>query len=573
MIEMHLSTKQESDALEEAKPWPLWWPAVAFCLFLGLFSFLAWRSGVFSDELIGETDEAAHYVTALLVHDYVASGFTATPIEFASNFYLHYPRVGIGHWPPVFYVILAGWMFIFGDSPNAALALVIVMTAVLAFLVYRAVCSEFGSEAAAVAAAALFLCIPSVQSYGRMVMADLPVALFSFGAVLAWIQFLQTERRRSALLFALLAALAILTKGNGYALIFVPPVSIALARRWRLLKNTDLWLAAAAVAALTIPWNLFTQDLIVPTMQQTFGTGFLIKGGLFYLTALLKAPGPVVTAFALIGIVVTSIIPIRSSGVKPFWASMFALLVGGQVFHNVVPAGFETRYLIGSFAAYIIFMVAGVDWIARRLSQYIRRTYTAVSCAALIAAAFFITTFEIPRKRAFGYDQVAEGLLREPAFAKARFLCASSADGEGLLISEIAHREKRPGHIIARATQVLAVSGWNGENYRTLAQTPQEIGERLAAIPADVIVLDRTPGIAIPHVALLAATVKGDPRWQLHSVYPHTIKPTTLANARIEVYRWIGPARPDTGRLRVVMKPSPKVVLAPAESTVGTPAR
>jgi len=219
--------------------------------------------------------------------------------------------------------------------------------------------------------------------------------------------------------------------------------------------------------------------------------------------------------------------------------------------------------LLGSFAVYLLFMAAGIDWVAGWLRPYIRRPYAAALMAALVGAIFFMTVFEVPRKRSFGFDETAESLLREPAFSRARFLCASTADGEGLLISEIAQREKRPGHVVTRASQMLAQMGWNGQHYRMLAHTPKEVEERLAAIPADVIVLDRTPGVDMPHQALLVKTVLGDPQWQLFGVYPKVRKPTTLANARIEVYRWAGPAHSDTGRVRVEMNPSPKVVLAP----------
>src|SRR5215831_1841647 len=204
----------------------IWLPLAAFGLCLALFLVLAWRSGVFGAELTGETDEAAHYVTGLLVHDYVTSGFSVRPMAFATNFYLHYPKVALGHWPPMFYVVQAAWMFVFGDSPSAVILLIITMTATLAFLIYRTVHLEYGSALAGLGAAALFLCLPVVQMYGRMIMADMPVALFGFGAMLAWADFLSTGRRRTALLFAGLTVMAILTKGNGYAVIFIPPLSI-----------------------------------------------------------------------------------------------------------------------------------------------------------------------------------------------------------------------------------------------------------------------------------------------------------------------------------------------------------
>ena len=52
-------------------------------------------------------------MTGLMVRDYIAAGFPDSPFRFAENYYLHYPKVAIGHWPPVFYSIQAAWMLIF----------------------------------------------------------------------------------------------------------------------------------------------------------------------------------------------------------------------------------------------------------------------------------------------------------------------------------------------------------------------------------------------------------------------------------------------------------------------------
>jgi hypothetical protein len=84
----------------------------------------------------------------------------------------------------------------------------------------------------------------------------------------------------------------------------------------------------------------------------------------------------------------------------------------------------------------------------------------------------------------------------------------------------------------------------------------------LNAIPADVVVLDRTP-MARVHMSYedLLATALRNSDWRLTGVYPKAVKATTVPNARIEVYRWVGlPRAPGTG-LRVEMNPSPKIVL------------
>src|SRR5664280_2187093 len=62
-------------------------------------------SGAYRAELAAHADEAAHYVTGLMLRDYAASFFPTSPVRFAEQYYLHYPKVAIGHWPPVFYII------------------------------------------------------------------------------------------------------------------------------------------------------------------------------------------------------------------------------------------------------------------------------------------------------------------------------------------------------------------------------------------------------------------------------------------------------------------------------------
>lgn len=557
-----VSVENLSDPPSQNSTAPAAKAAVALILLIAIAVGLALYAGVFNHELSGETDEAAHYVTGLLVHDYVLNGVSEGPMPFAADFYLHYPKVALGHWPPVFYVIQAAWMLPFGDSPNASLCLVLLMAAALSWLIYYSVRREFGSEPAALACGILFLLIPVVQMYSRMVMADMPVALFMFAATLAWARFMETEQRRFAIPFAVLSSLAILTKGNGYTLVFVPPFSIALTRRWRLIWNGNVWLSGAIVALLTIPWNLITRDLIVPTMQHNFGLRFLMEGSAFYIWKLLVLPGALMIFFAMAGIVFKVALPLWRSRVEPLWAAVFALLLGGEIFHSLVPAGLESRYLLPSFAGLILFMAAGIRWTAALAASKVPEKRTIYACAGVMAVVFFATVFYVPLKRSFGFDQVAASIVDNPDLNQARILCSSGADGEGLLISELARRDKpRPAHLVVRGTQVLARMGWNGDNYTPLVRSTDEVQEVLDAVPADMVVLDRTPGRTLmPHEALVASAL-AQPSWKLAAVFPREQKRTTVPNARIEVYRRTGPTPPSAGKLRVELQPSPKIVL------------
>jgi hypothetical protein len=75
-----------------------------------------WLTGVYRSDLSQSPDEGAHYINGLLVHDYVADGFPGNRLAYALQYYAHYSRVTIGHWPPLYYMVQAGVYFITGPS-------------------------------------------------------------------------------------------------------------------------------------------------------------------------------------------------------------------------------------------------------------------------------------------------------------------------------------------------------------------------------------------------------------------------------------------------------------------------
>src|SRR5579872_778529 len=81
----------------------------------------------------GQTgDEAAHFVTSLMLTDYLRH--LGNPIAFAKSYYVHLPRVAIGHWPPFFEMLQALAFAIFGGTNQVAMALQAVIAGLLAGL-------------------------------------------------------------------------------------------------------------------------------------------------------------------------------------------------------------------------------------------------------------------------------------------------------------------------------------------------------------------------------------------------------------------------------------------------------
>src|SRR5271170_3607356 len=70
---------------------------VAYWLLVAAFQF--W-SGADGAAFGGYADESSHYLSGLMVRDYVARGLPASPLVFATTYYTHMPFVAIGYWPP-----------------------------------------------------------------------------------------------------------------------------------------------------------------------------------------------------------------------------------------------------------------------------------------------------------------------------------------------------------------------------------------------------------------------------------------------------------------------------------------
>ena len=159
-----------------------------FAIYLLLAGLMHHVVGAFQSGFGGFEDEPAHLVTALMIRDWIAAGFSDIhawlhPREFAETYYVHYPKVAIGQWPPVFHAMLGVWMLVFGTSKVAIISLLTVITALLASLVCELVRRLLGPWAGLVAGA-LLLSVPIIQLCSGAAMTELPVALFGFLAVL-----------------------------------------------------------------------------------------------------------------------------------------------------------------------------------------------------------------------------------------------------------------------------------------------------------------------------------------------------------------------------------------------------
>ncbi len=225
---------------------------VLAALVLGLAALLlAWATRGLSPSLIGP-DEGGHYVNALFLGDWIRAGFPA-PMAFAQDYYAHFPRLTIGHWPPGWYMLEAPIFALLRPSPLGALAI----GAFVAGLPGGAIVWAFERVRRPMLGVALglfYVLLPLVVDGGRHLLLDQPVALVVALAAIAWARASDKPSWPRFLLFAAFAAAAALVKGNGALVALVPAIDIALTVRWRLLRLPALWASALLTLAVVAPW-------------------------------------------------------------------------------------------------------------------------------------------------------------------------------------------------------------------------------------------------------------------------------------------------------------------------------
>jgi hypothetical protein len=498
----------------------------------------------YASEFGGYPDESAHFITGLMIRDYIASGFHQGPMQYAENYYLHYPKVAFGMWGPLLHITEAGWMLVFPPSRITALVLMALITALTAFFLYCALRDDTGTPLAFLAAV-MFIAVPNVQTYTGMVMSDGMVALMDFLAAMAFARYLDTENWKYSAQFGVFATLSVLTKGNGVALVFLPLFAMIFARKLRLLMRGSLWVSAIPLILVAAPWQVFSAKMLNGIADRQPGWVFLPRLTAMVVTVLGAALIPLIA----IGVYDRLIANRRTASGK--WPAAAALICGFWLFHWLIPSvGPEPRYVIAVTPPMLMFLMAGVECLARWIPKPALYSHRALAVAAAMVIVFAATGFSIPRQQHHGFDEIAQ-LVEQPGYKNSAVLVASEGDGEGMLIDEVAMREARPSHFVLRASKMLGQGDWMGNHYALKYRTPEDVMKFLDGIPVELVVIDNQPGVTTPtYYALLKQTIAAFPSlWEHAGTYSQA--PGT--GPTIDVYRLKSAAGRNPGKIRIDM--------------------
>jgi hypothetical protein len=459
--------------------------------------------GDWSPEFGRHPDEAAHFITGTLFHDWVLSDYPWPPVDYAREYYTRYPKVAIGHWPPAFYMIQAAWYSLFGVSRCSATSLSMIVGIVYLVFLFELL-RRLSSRGAAFGAVALVVVSPVFRYVVSLFMADLLVALLVLGALSAYGVYLCGGRTIPALGFGVLSSLAILTKQDAITLAMVPPIAVVLLRRWNLLRDWRFYAPALVVVFLCTPYHLATHRYVGSAWE-----------GLPHPPPLQKL-GFVASGFRPAGLGCIPLLGLGCIAITRNWrtsgrvSAMAAVFVGHATGVAAVqlatPVSMDPRYLISLIGPFAFLAAMGLHLLvtARGWSSW-RRGLLFACLAGLIAVG-------IPpgfSPRVTGYRDLVTPFAEEgrPTIV----LVCSDSRGDGAIIAEFRLQNREELIFLIRADKVLASSTWMGQNYELSFDDEDSLVVFLESKGFDYVILDSFREAGARHHELLERAITGDP--------------------------------------------------------------
>jgi hypothetical protein len=440
---------------------------------------LQWAGGAWKAEFTGAGDEAGQFVSGRMIWEYTLQLPRQNPLAWAEQYYLHYPKVAIGHWPPGYPLAEAIWSLPFGSSRTSAMWLQWFSGLLAITGLYRLARPRFPLPVTA-GIVAIAILTPVFQRSLEQTMADLACLLCGVVFMHAFMLLLRRPDWVAWTAVAVTVGAALLVKGTALCL---PPAAVLA------------WLVSGKRLVFRRRWFL----LLIPAVSASYvvwhfaGRAIAHWGG---LGGNLPWPAPLLGSLAGWGFVCLAALGLR---LEPL-----AVISGCMIFSALL-----------------------VSWAMRAMGE--SRHWIMLLPPILILAGYAVTRFRgwvgallaVPALVMFPwtwYRQTPVGCrdLIEQLHLPSRMMVSAGAGllGEGSWIAEVSLAERYPASLVARGSRVLATSGWNGEHYRSLVSSREEVARILDELALDVVVLDAPEATAPVHHVLLAATVEGSAAWR-----------------------------------------------------------
>jgi len=501
-----------------AKSWYL--DAIVFLVALSILAAAMIFLHALNSGLSG-SDEGSHFLNGYLIWAYVTEAFGQNPLTYATDFYIHYPKLSIGHWPPLYYVFLSGFFFVVPHAPLPFMLVNLVVGALPVLLISRVV-RRVADWPWVVLAGITYVLIPISLNNTSRLMLDQALAGLCLLAALVWSDYAKRPTLWRGMAYAAVTAAAILVKGNGWVLAIFPIFHIALTGRPQVLLNWRTYAAGAAAILVVGAWTVVTYKISSDGFNYSWGLDYFLLALPTFLSAIYSNLGLVGSIAALIGIAV-SFAPGVGPELREVGRTGLAMVLATILFHSFVPVDLDPRYMSSAIPYLVIFMTIGVWTITQRLSSMTAHWWLVTPLAvALFAIPGVLYLRDRSARFDLRMDLVAAEITTNPTGLVV--VVDGHSGTEGSLAAEVALRDTTRKNYVVRSSQLLAKSDFMGNKYALRVNTPAAVLGLLDDVTCSAVAVAEGPGIVprFPHSDLLLSALR-DPAspFRLARTYEH----------------------------------------------------
>jgi hypothetical protein len=444
----------------------LGWALAAALVLLTLRDFARNWQG---NEIASHPDEAAHYVTGVMVYEYLRGHIGENPLAFAEQFYARYPKVAIGHWPPGYYAMQAVWFAVAGPGIWQAHALNWLLA--LAFLgVWWWALQRTLGGAVALASGAWVLSLPVLQRCAAMVLSDGGVVLWAWVAGALWVL------RGPGWALVAAASLAILTKGTAWMILPALVTAPLLSGEWRKIA----WREALAIVGFSAPFYLWVKQsgLSYPLRNVTESNWISVIPKRWNLMGEFWDAAPwTLWLLALAGTIAGAMF---ATGVlRRWWAFSVSLTMSTLLFLWISGFSFEHRALAVALPFLGVLAILPLAIWPQSPLRY------AVATLLVLRAPVDVDAVK-------GFRGAAEAL---PGDARA-VLVVSDSVGEGAFVAQVLERDKARERVVLRGSRMLSQQDWNGLGVSMRFDGTSDLQSAIDAAPVQYVLLDSVNELA-----------------------------------------------------------------------------
>jgi hypothetical protein len=497
-------------------------------------------------------DEPAHFLNGYFISSYLHGHAGSNPMAYATEYYLHYPKISIGHWPPAYYGVLGMLLLALPATPQAAFIINLLVSALPAAALGLALARLAGWRTA-LAGCLLYVLTPLALEGQAFFMLDQALTACCLAAAATWLSYTERPGWLYALLFAALCAMAVLIKGNGWLIALVPPLHILLTRGWRLLASPKLYVAALAAGAVIVPWYWLTASISADGFNYHAGLPYAWQALTANLHTLFKNLGAASFVLAALALVLEH----RQRRAAPQRWSLVSLalsmILATLILQSVVPVDIDARYLAPALPAFALLAALGLYHICSGL-----RARIAVPLAAMLALTMLLPGITHIVTRGPKVDMRAADIQAAPSSASSVWVIDGSSGAEGALIARLAVQDPGLKDYAVRASKLLASSDFMGTRYALRFQQPQQVLDELQRLGVRYVVLVRLDNqLPFEHSAQLAAALQlpGAPFHRVATL-PHRNR-----SGVTEVYAYDGAASANIDAVRQLGVPAKSAAL------------